>query len=431
MSFVRAVMLLKSAGAERVPHSGGTLYGHLFGVYNILRKRSCPDHVCMAGLFHSVYGTSFFKGNIFNDADRPRVREAIGDDAERLAWIFCKLDRTTLHPDVGHVRSVDGEQILVDRADRTALHAIMKANTEEQSPRLQRKPDRLFPTDILLGLEKAGRFDGDAWPEDIIRHTGPVERLAGLINYSFDDLVAMPRFQAKAFRVENGATKINIIPQGHEPLFYNDGWTIYWHSLHNDEIDTWINALDEELDLVKGATRVSAFASKRGPGLRPHYDLNDNFVCQAQGTKRWRVGPPTVRYPTIGYTLGDKMSPAQEAELTDAPPMILDTQVEMNPGSVMFMPRGYWHDTETVSDESLHFNIQCGLATWKDLIQFILNETPLLHAEPLRAPIRHLGADPEILLEQLQNALSQAKLPAGFNVNMDDLCRFISRRRSA
>ena len=61
--------------------------------------------------------------------------------------------------------------------------------------------------------------------------------------------------------------------------------------------------------------RISAFASKRGHGLKAHYDQNDNFVCQARGSKRWRIAKNVhVVNPTVGYTVGEKPTPPNVAE---------------------------------------------------------------------------------------------------------------------
>ena len=50
--------------------------------------------ICIAGLFHAVYGTTYFKHNL--TISREEVRELIGDYAEHLVYTFCSMpDRTT------------------------------------------------------------------------------------------------------------------------------------------------------------------------------------------------------------------------------------------------------------------------------------------------------------------------------------------------
>ena len=52
---IKAVLV--GLGATRVAHRDGTLLDHLEHTYRILQRLRCPDHVCLAGLFHGAYGT--------------------------------------------------------------------------------------------------------------------------------------------------------------------------------------------------------------------------------------------------------------------------------------------------------------------------------------------------------------------------------------
>jgi len=77
--------------ADGVGHSGRTFYQHLRGTYDLLD--GAPDYVRLAGLCHSIYGTNAFKRAVIPMSMRSAVRDVIGDDAERLAFIFCSCNR--------------------------------------------------------------------------------------------------------------------------------------------------------------------------------------------------------------------------------------------------------------------------------------------------------------------------------------------------
>lgn len=100
------------AHTMRVPHSGRSLYEHLKGVYHLLKFRGFRDEVCLAGMFHSIYGTRYFKHAVMSRDERPVVRDLIGDEAELLAYTFGLLPE-------GAPRS-------------EAIDAIFKANEDEQ-----------------------------------------------------------------------------------------------------------------------------------------------------------------------------------------------------------------------------------------------------------------------------------------------------------
>jgi hypothetical protein len=85
---------------EQVPdvleHTGTAAFDeHLKGVQAVLRYWGAPKHLCDAGLFHSIYGTEGFQGFSLPLSQRDAVRSLIGSKAEKLAFIFCMLDRST------------------------------------------------------------------------------------------------------------------------------------------------------------------------------------------------------------------------------------------------------------------------------------------------------------------------------------------------
>lgn len=97
---------------EALAHTGAAAFDdHLRGVQAVLRSWGADEAVQKAGLFHSIYGTEGFQGYKLPFARRPDIRTLIGERAERLAWIFCVVDRftvdTTLDTDMRHFTSRD------------------------------------------------------------------------------------------------------------------------------------------------------------------------------------------------------------------------------------------------------------------------------------------------------------------------------------
>eukprot|EP01041_Mallomonas_annulata_P012811 gene12811-27014_t len=79
---------------EHLNHTGSHSFdSHLRGVQAVLRHWNADTHVSDAGLFHSIYGTEGFQGHKLALSFRPSLRSLIGERAERLAWIFCMVDR--------------------------------------------------------------------------------------------------------------------------------------------------------------------------------------------------------------------------------------------------------------------------------------------------------------------------------------------------
>jgi len=78
-------------------HTGSEAFdAHLKGVQAVLRYWDAPIHLYNAGLFHSIYGTEGFQGYALPLSERDAIRGLIGTKAERLCWIFCMVDRSTV-----------------------------------------------------------------------------------------------------------------------------------------------------------------------------------------------------------------------------------------------------------------------------------------------------------------------------------------------
>jgi len=75
-------------GADKQPHSGRFLIDHLLGVQGILRRSKAEEVVCLAGLFHSVYGTAIYKPTLISRDKRVEVQALIGHRAEEIVWTF-------------------------------------------------------------------------------------------------------------------------------------------------------------------------------------------------------------------------------------------------------------------------------------------------------------------------------------------------------
>ena len=85
--------------SQGIKHSGTTFFLHCFNTYKILKNQGKPLYICLAGLFHSAYGTEFRSGISIDN--REILQNLIGETAEQLVYRFCNLndrDRQLLDP---------------------------------------------------------------------------------------------------------------------------------------------------------------------------------------------------------------------------------------------------------------------------------------------------------------------------------------------
>lgn len=131
-------LLVDELRADRIPHGKSSLYEHLAGVHDLLKAWANPEPVCLAGLFHSIYGTVQFQHATLAFDNRNPVRSLIGPEAERLAYLFCVVDRP-----LALIRQWEAasfvvtdrhleEQVTLDRQELLFLLEIEAANLVEQ-----------------------------------------------------------------------------------------------------------------------------------------------------------------------------------------------------------------------------------------------------------------------------------------------------------
>lgn len=71
-----------------INHSKTTLFNHLYNTYKILKSHGADEDTCLAGLYHSVYGTEFYDRL---QLSRDQVKSIIGVEAEKIVYDFCSL----------------------------------------------------------------------------------------------------------------------------------------------------------------------------------------------------------------------------------------------------------------------------------------------------------------------------------------------------
>lgn len=121
---------LKELGTLDVAHSGRSFYDHLCRVEQILRVCNCNEDVCLAGLYHSIYGTNSFRRQ--TATDREKIKQVIGARAEELAWLFCSANRPFCWFCGNNFVLIDGSSVVVDDQTLHDLQMIEGANLLEQ-----------------------------------------------------------------------------------------------------------------------------------------------------------------------------------------------------------------------------------------------------------------------------------------------------------
>jgi hypothetical protein len=171
------------------------------------------------------------------------------------------------------------------------------------------------------------------------------------------------------------------VPDGRAawPL-YMLGLTCYVSARHIPGLEPIVDGLTADLGLPAGSMECEVFCSDGRSGARMHSDFDLNFALLLRGHKRWRVAPNRhVRNQTGVCVPSTREQPAPfQLEIADATPFPAEMPddartLEVGPGGVVFLPRGWWHETEA-EGECLQVNFVVKRPLWLRVMTGALGE---------------------------------------------------------
>jgi len=241
----------------------------------------------------------------------------------------------------------------------------------------------------LTAPRSAAEFLRDCWPsKPFVAHGDPARLPAFLRAPELASVEALSRAYRGTLRFTRGRRyqKMIGIDQVSATSLYRMGLTVQFEDIAPFLADAapGLRRLEVELGVAPGSARASVFASPQADGLSEHFDAQDLFSIQLKGTKRFRIAP--VR--ELPYPCGTQFVPSTEPfdfmypQVRDGFPDAASaefTTVDMQPGSVLFVPRGTWHATESGGD-SLSVSIGLYLPSAADCVleqlQLLLVQDP-------------------------------------------------------
>jgi lysine-specific demethylase/histidyl-hydroxylase NO66 len=113
---------------------------------------------------------------------------------------------------------------------------------------------------------------------------------------------------------------------------------------HNDRIHAMLSLLESEFGCMVGSNAY--LTPLHSQGFAPHYDDVDVFILQLEGYKRWMVYAPLNKRETLPRVSSRDYT---EKEMEDEEKLM---DVTLGPGDVLYLPRGWIHQAETVKRPS-------------------------------------------------------------------------------
>ena len=136
----------------------------------------------------------------------------------------------------------------------------------------------------------------------------------------------------------------------------------------NERVHALCRCLEDEFGSTVGA---NSYLTPGGAaqGFAAHWDDVDVFVLQTEGSKTWQIFAPDaddLKLPRVS-------SQDFDDEALDALYGTLRAEVTLDPGDVLYLPRGFVHRAATGAAPSLHVTLSAHRANaWIDLLERLL-----------------------------------------------------------
>lgn len=273
--------------------------------------------------------------------------------------------------------------------------------------------------DTLVSPFTARQFLDEFWPERVFHAHGPLSRLPA--PFTSPELSS---FRALASRYHGrlgfgrGAVSPRMLtmPDANPAHLYELGLTVYLPDLADNlpGAGVFLRALEAELGLEPHCCHITVWASPQADGASTHFDAEDVISVQLAGTKQFEVAPMREYAYPFGAQFGpgavpyDEMYPQIENGFPNPERAEFQT-VTMQPGSVLFVPRGTWHRTKAEQDSfaiSIGMRPPCVADAYLERLRYLLLQDP-----ELRRPLYGVHGEPgrrQQALERAQRALRTA-----------------------
>ncbi len=146
---------------------------------------------------------------------------------------------------------------------------------------------------------------------------------------------------------------------------YESGATVVLPGLHR----TWAplrNLCSALANEFGHAIHANAYLTPGGAsGFTTHYDTHDVFILQIGGRKHWRIAHPTIALP-------HRTQACSPSGFTPPEPCL---ELTMEPGDLLYLPRGVVHDAHATEVHSAHVTIGVTVYTWVELFSELITAT--------------------------------------------------------
>lgn len=257
-------------------------------------------------------------------------------------------------------------------------------------------------TDILSPLTDE-KFLGDIWGKKFFHLPGPPDKFSGFFSWEvLNRALEEHQFTPERLKVVKGGK--NIAP----PKFMNGNWVNAGRLVNelSNGASLVLNECDELQPVLKDLcirlerlfhVRVSTnlYAGWREDnGFDIHWDDQEVLILQVAGRKHWKVWEPTRIHPLRS----DAVDTSEKTKPTVAP----FWEATIEPGTLLYIPRGWWHLVNPVNEPCLHLTVGVTCLNGMDLLDWFRNRIKASQTARMDLPVMASPSDRKLWLDSLK-----------------------------
>jgi ribosomal protein L16 Arg81 hydroxylase len=243
--------------------------------------------------------------------------------------------------------------------------------------------------DDLFAPLSLGEFLKNYWPGGFLHLPGPSGRFTELFPWpALSQALECQRFSDRRLRLVKSARDIaperylngSRIDAGKLAMELSDGATLIFNNC--EEVHPPLRDLCASLErLFHHRVYTNLYAGWRADnGFDVHWDAQNNFIVQVAGRKRWKVWKPTRAHP-LREEVDSTLAPSEEP--------FWDGVLEQ--GSLLFIPRGWWHIAYPMDEPCLHLTVTLPSPTGIDLLHWLADR--MKSSEVARSDVPMAGTE--------------------------------------
>lgn len=255
--------------------------------------------------------------------------------------------------------------------------------------------------DDLFAPLSLDEFLKDRWPGSFMHLPGPPGRFTHLFPWPvLSHALERHRFSPHRLRLVRSARNIaaerylsgNRVDADKLAGELSDGATLIFNNC--DEVHPPL------LDLCASLERVfhhrvfaNLYAGWRADnGFDVHWDAQNNFIVQVAGRKLWKVWKPTRIHPLRDEVDGS-LAPVSEEPFWNG---------VLEQGSLLFIPRGWWHVAYPLDEPCLHLTITLPSPTGIDLLHWLADRLKSSGVARSDVPMVETGPERRVWLGRIR-----------------------------